>query len=100
MKVVFAAGIEEVADEMDLWWRANRPKAPNLFAEELAFACASIAEQPNRYAVYKTTRRGIVRRTLMPGTRTHVYYVHQDGEDVVYIVSVWGGPRGHGPYLR
>jgi hypothetical protein len=100
VRIVFAEGIEPIVDAMDLWWRTHRLAAPDLFAEELELACARIAEQPDRYPVHKATSRGIVRRALMPGTRNHVYYVHRPGDDVVQVVSVWGGPRGTEPELR
>jgi hypothetical protein len=58
VRVVLAEGLEPVIDAMDLWWRSHRTATPNLFAEELEQVCVRIAEQPNRYPVYKTTDRG------------------------------------------
>ncbi len=99
MKVVFAEGIEVIVDTMDMWWRSNRLSAPHLFTQELAEALERIVEQPDRFPAYKETQRGTVRRVLMPRTRNHVYYVHRPNEDLVIIVSVWGGPRGSHPKL-
>ena len=51
MKVYFTPEAEEQVDEIDLWWRANRLKAPGLFARELAEAkvLAHLGfENPNR----------------------------------------------------
>lgn len=36
MKLAFTPEADKQANESDLWWRANRPKAPGLFAAELA----------------------------------------------------------------
>jgi hypothetical protein len=40
-----------------------------------------------------------VRRLLLEKTRRHVYYVVFEREKLVRIVTIWGGPREHGPKL-
>lgn len=83
---------------MQRWWRTNRSKAPKLFAAELADARQRIAETPDVGSVYAVRAGGvIVRRVLMPKTRTHVFYEVQNNEDVAMIVALWGATKEHGP---
>ena len=85
---------------MQRWWKANRPKAPMLFAMELADARMTIAEKPDIGSVYAVRAGGvIVRRVLMPKTRTHVFYEVREDEDVVMVVALWGATRGTEPDL-
>lgn len=48
---------------------------------------------------HRTTVPG-VRRVVMKGTKHFVYYVHDDGEQVVYIIAVWGTPKEGDPVLH
>lgn len=49
---------------MQRWWRANRPKAPKLFALELAEARRSIAEKPDLGKVYVVRAGGVLVRRI------------------------------------
>jgi plasmid stabilization system protein ParE len=83
---------------MHRWWKANRAKAPNLFALELAEARQQIAKTPDIGQVYAARAGGvIVRRVLMPKTRTHVFYEVMENEGMVMIVALWGATKEHGP---
>jgi hypothetical protein len=85
---------------MQAWWKANRPKAPKLFAAELAGARQRIAEKPDVGSVCAVRAGGvIVRRVLMPKTHTHVFYEVWDDEGVAMIVALWGATKEHGPAL-
>ena len=85
---------------MQRWWRANRPRAPKLFAMELADARRQIAEKPDIGNVYAIREGGIVvRRVLMPKTRTHVFYEVLEGENIAMIVALWGAMKEHGPEI-
>lgn len=99
MKVEFTAEAEQAVEEMDAWWREHRRASPALFADELVLALSNIREQPNVPAVHSVTGQGVVRRVLMPKTRSHVYYVYYPEQQLARIISVWGGPRGAGPKL-
>jgi len=86
---------------MQRWWKANRPKAPKLFAMELADARRQIAEKPDIGNVYAVRAGGIVvRRVLMPKTRTHVFYEVQGNDQMAMIVALWGATKEHGPDIE
>jgi len=99
VRVILAEGLDVDIEAMDSWWRGHRSKAPEIFVEEFGLARNLIASHPKIYPVYKETSRGTVRRVPMPKTRNHVYYVHREAEELIIIVSVWGGPRDRGPDL-
>ena len=63
------------AKRMKTWWRRYRPKAPELFEQELEAALERIAIMPTLGSVYDPGDLAVeVRRLLMPKTRNHVYY--------------------------
>jgi plasmid stabilization system protein ParE len=87
-------------ERISLWWRANRPAAPGLFTDEVAGAFALLTEAPD---VGRQLRRRDVpglRRVLLPRSRHHIYYVHDEERSEVIILAVWSAVRGHGPPLR
>ena len=96
--IVTTAEADEQIRAIDNWWRANRPSAPDLFAEELA-NCFSLLEQAPR--IGKAYRRlptvSGLRRVLLRATRYHVYYVDHPG--VVAVLAVWHSQRGQLPPL-
>jgi len=57
---------------------------------------SQIQQNPNR-PVYEMTRRGPVRRALMPKTGNHVYFLFFQETQTIEIVSVAGGKRKRGP---
>ena len=84
---------------IDRWWRANRPAAPGLFAEELA-NCFVILEQALRIG-QPYRRHGSIpglRRLLLRATRYHVYYVSRP--EAVAVLAVWHSRRGQLPTLK
>lgn len=100
MKTRFAEPAQREARRMQRWWRANRPKAPRLFALELADVRRRITDNPDSGKVYAVRAGGVVvRRVLMPKTRTHVFYELREGEHVAMIVALWGAMKEHGPEL-
>ncbi len=98
--VHFGLRAERQANTVDVWWRENRPKAPNLFMEELAGAITLLEAAPEVGIRYLPARSGRVRRLLLPRTRYHLYYTYDLPTDTVVIVSVWSSVRGRGPCLR
>lgn len=81
------------------WWSENRPAAPNLVVEEFANCIELLESSPD--AGVRVRRAAIpgVRRMLMPRTRHHVYYVHDETHGIVYVLAVWGAPRAAAPPL-
>jgi plasmid stabilization system protein ParE len=80
-----------------VWWKANRPAAPDLFAEELTHCLELLGQAPrigkpyHRYSV-----RGL-RRILLRATRYHVYYLAR--ADAVTVLAIWHTGRGQRPPL-
>lgn len=98
--LITASEADAQIERIDAWWRANRPAAPGLFGSELAGAFALLEDAPDIGHRYR--RRGIpgVRRFLLPGTKYHVYYIHDERADMVIVLAVWSAVRGRGPRLR
>lgn len=59
---------------IDDWWRANRPKAPDLFLDEVADTFALLESAPALGRPWSATDVPGVRRVVMRATRYHVYY--------------------------
>lgn len=83
--------------EIGEWWRSNREKAPDKFADELELAFRTIETLPGAGQRYPDPRRE-VRRVFLRSTRHHVYYVEE--EERILVVAVWGAVKGAGPDLR
>lgn len=85
-------------EAIDEWWRAHRPRAPSLFAEELAEAFELLEHFADVGSPY-VAQGGVdgARRVLLRGCRYHVYYVYD--EDEVQVLAVWSALRGRGPDL-
>ena len=83
---------------IDAWWSANRPAAPDLFADELAHCFELLAQAPKIGKPYGRHRhlRGL-RRVLLRATRYHVYY--ESRGDSVAVLAVWHSHRGQIPKL-
>ncbi|HEV3191102.1 MAG TPA: type II toxin-antitoxin system RelE/ParE family toxin [Polyangiaceae bacterium] len=97
MRVRFAPRALSEAERLKSWWQKNRPKAPDLFDEEMAIVIEQIGAAPALGAIYPSNFGRTVRRLVMPKTNNHVYYLVRDEE--VVVLSVWGAPRRKGPKL-
>jgi plasmid stabilization system protein ParE len=80
LTVVFQRRATREIEEIDEWWRANRPSAPDLFITELERMLAAVAH-----------------RILLRKTRYHVYY--RTRGDTLEVLAVWHAVRGAGPGL-
>ena len=98
LRLVVAPEALAQAEAIDEWWRENRRASPDLFADELATAFATIEGAPKSGAPVEHPELPDVRRVLLRATRMHVYYVLTDG--AARVVAVWGSVRGSGPDLR
>ena len=80
------------------WWIANRPKAPELFEEEVDRGLAFLAEAPLMGA-HVSLRRPGMRRLLLRKSRYHLYYTIDETAGVVEVRAVWHTSRGKTPRL-
>jgi hypothetical protein len=81
------------------WWAENRPAAPTTFTDELEETFNLIRTTPCAGIRWPTPRRPTLRRILMPKTQNHVYFRVEDAENTVFVLAVWGAPKGRGPGL-
>ncbi len=81
------------------WWREHRPAARELFALELADALERLASTPTLGVFYAERRGRVIRRLLLPRSRYHVYFTHDEAADVLEVRAVWHAQRGRGPSL-
>jgi plasmid stabilization system protein ParE len=88
-QVRLAPRAQSQIDEVSAWWRANRPAAANLVADELEAAVDRIASAPSSGTVYRQVEFRSVRRVLLPRIRYHVYY---DIDEAKQLVRIWGCP--------
>ena len=84
---------------VEAWWRENRPGAPDLFREELAWARQKLLSTPHLAPRYQMESGKVFRRLLLPATEQHVYYVVDDAADLIVVYTVWGARRGRTPNL-
>ena len=84
---------------LDVWWKANRDKNPFLFADEVYEAVEFLETTPEGGFSIKSRVGEHFRRVPLDGSRNQVYYWHQPGDTIVWIVSFWGGPRKGRPRL-
>jgi plasmid stabilization system protein ParE len=100
LPVVFTRRAERHVQEAGTWWRANRTKAPEALAEELASALRLVASQPDVGAVARNVRLPGVRRVLLRRANYHLYYQLVDTPvRTVQVVAFWHANRGNAPAL-
>jgi plasmid stabilization system protein ParE len=95
VKVELSDEAESQVLAIDSWWREHRPSAPDLFAQELEYALRLLKDVPSLGVGYDDAKR--VRRLLLRKTGHHVYFTRS--AEVLSVVAVWSGRRGHGPPL-
>ena len=97
LAVVFQRRAIREIEEVDEWWRANRPSAPDLFIIELERMLGAVALMPTLGAPARNERAQGVRRVLLRRTRYHVYYRVRG--DTLEVLATWHAVRGTGPGL-
>jgi plasmid stabilization system protein ParE len=85
--------------EISRWGRANRPKNPGLFREELVGVRQELERMPVAGSAHDSPEHGDVRRMLLLRTQYHLYYVIDEQQRVVTVLAVWHTSRGSGPAL-
>jgi plasmid stabilization system protein ParE len=96
-RILFSPEAREQARDAARWWRENRPSAPRLFADEIRRALVLIGSAPIIGVRYAHDGVANVRRVLLPTTRFHIYYVHDEAARAVDVVAVWSAVRGRRP---
>ena len=99
MNVRLSEQAQEDARRIRSWWRANRPKAPKRFTEELREIRKRLAVAPHEGQAYRKLGGELVLRMLLEKSGQHVYYVVREGERLVSVVAIHGAVRGSGPDL-
>lgn len=97
LAVVFQRRATSEIEEIEAWWRVNRPAAPDLFVVELERMLEVVALMPSLGARTKDERARDIRRVVLKKSRYHVYY-RVRGE-VLQVLAVWHAKRGTGPGL-
>ena len=98
-RVEFSPEAVRQAQQVEQWWRGNRPASPGLLMEELAGAVEALSASPGVGAPYRRAALPGMRRVLLPRTRYHLYYTVDEAEEVVRIHALWHTARGQGPTL-
>lgn len=86
--------------EIVAWWAEHRPAAPTLVLDEFAECVDLLEGAPETGARFQRTHVPDVRRLVMTQTKHLIYYVHDAKNAVVYIIAIWGAPKGGEPPLR
>jgi len=58
-----------------------------------------ISSMPEVGQRYRRTRDKLIQRVLMPRTRCHIYYFHNQEQRVIEIHSLWAARKERGPEL-
>ena len=88
-------------DNLDLWWREHRPDdSATSVLDEFEYVIGVLEEQPEIGVPYERKGTKNVRWLRLRGTPYKAFYHFEPGSDVVAIVAVWSGMRGHGPPLQ
>lgn len=90
MKVIVAPRAAAELLVRKRWWRANRPKAPERFDEELDKALVQIAEMPESFPIFSERGGRTVRRCLLMKASCHLYFEVVPSAGEVWIVSTRG----------
>jgi plasmid stabilization system protein ParE len=97
LAVVFQRRAARDLEEIDAWWKQNRPAAPDMFLLELQKTLAVVALVPTLGAPARSERVPNVRRVVMRKTQYHLYYRVRD--ETLEVLSVWHVAREGGPAL-
>ncbi len=80
--------------EANLWWITNREKAPDLLDQELTTARERLMAAPLQ--IGRTEPNSYipgVLSLLLPKTKRSPYYIVDEENLVVWIISIWGAVR-------
>jgi plasmid stabilization system protein ParE len=98
--VVVVDEAEQQLREIVEWWLEKRHAAPLLVLDEFERCVNLLESSPDIGALFHRTQVPGVRRVVMRKPKHFVYYLHDALNGVVYIIAVWGAPKGGDPVLR
>jgi len=97
--VSFTRRAEKQVEDASAWWRENRTKAPDAFADDLEQALDLIARQPYTGTIVESLRTS-ARRVYLARTGYYLYYrVRGVAPRAVQVLAVWHSSRGRLPRL-
>ena len=97
--VVIVDAAEEQLREIIEWWTANREASPLLVMQEFNRCVSLLEASPDVGVRFHRSRVPGVRRLIMRRTKHHVYTLHDEPNNVVYVLAVWGAPKVGYPVL-
>jgi|GEM_PF-5894481 len=84
--------------EIHEWWVAHRDSSM-LVLDEFECCVSLLESSPHIGTRFHRTFVPGVRRLVMRKTSHHVYYLHDEPNEIVYIIAVWGTPKSGAPSL-
>jgi plasmid stabilization system protein ParE len=96
-EIVVSALAAEQIRAADVWWLANRPKAPGAIREDLDRASSLIAVQPDLGARARNASLPDVRRVHLARIRYDLYYRVVKTRAQLEILAFWHASRGNLP---
>ena len=98
--VNFTPRADKHVDDAGRWWRENRTKAPEAFAQDLEQALDLISTHPYIGAVARNARLAGARRVYLARTGHYLYYrVRGMSPQSIEVVALWHSSRSRGPRL-
>ena len=94
MKLKVAKPAERQIERIGAWWRENRDKAPELFADELETAKTFLVNTPLLGIQHGWRKGRIIRKIVLPKTKVKLFYWVDEKAEIVNVISAWGGKRG------
>jgi len=98
-RVGFSRTADAQIEMIEVWWRENRPAAPDMFSRELEAAVRLLEISPQIGKAYPEAPVPDVRRLLIGRSRYHIYWEIDADSDAVTVLAVWHARRGSGPRL-
>ncbi len=100
MKVLITSAAEAAIDELDDWWRANRPASRLAVAVEIKHVIGLLRETPNIGVRYDAKKYPAVRRYRLQTTPYYLYYEVDEAGEEMTIVALWSAMRKGGPPIE
>ena len=100
VRVQFSKRAQKQVNEIQRWWKHNRPAAPKLLRGELGQTVEALTLSPFQGVPYVEPEVPGLRRLLPLRTPYHLHYPIRDEGTLVVVKAVWHAARGQGQDLR